>query len=85
MLTQKIEIRAKDGLHVRPVSDLVKLVKELDSEVTLSNGVKSVKASSMLGVLSLGLKCGAEVEISVTGGDEEGNLAKVTDYILSIQ
>ena len=63
---------------------MVKLAKSLDSKVTLATEVKSVSATSMLGILSLGLKSGAEITVSAEGGNEEANLAAVVDFIAAI-
>jgi phosphotransferase system HPr-like phosphotransfer protein len=35
----------------------------------------------MLSLLSLGLKCGTEVTVTVDGGDEEAALSVVADFI----
>ncbi|MCQ2140717.1 MAG: HPr family phosphocarrier protein [Bacteroidales bacterium] len=85
MTSKNIVITAPNGLHARPVGELVKLVKSFaDSAVTLSTPVKTVKASSMLSILSLGLKQGSEVEVKVEGGDEAQVLEAVSSFISSI-
>ena len=38
----------------------------------------------MLGVLSLGLKSGAEIVVTADGGSEEANLNAVVDFIANI-
>jgi phosphotransferase system HPr-like phosphotransfer protein len=38
----------------------------------------------MLGVLSLGLKSGAEITITAEGGDEAANASAVVDFIANI-
>ena len=51
----------------------------------LSNGVKTVAATSMLGVLSLGLKSGSEVHLTSEGGSEAANLEAVAQFIAQIK
>lgn len=82
MKTTKVTISAAEGLHARPAGEFVKLVKGLaPSKVTIGTDVKTVNAASMLSLLSLGLKCGTEVTLTVDGGDEEAALAAVTEFI----
>lgn len=82
MLTENIIINAESGLHARPAGELVKLVKGFTgSRITLSTPAKSVNAASMLSLLSLGLKKGTEVTVSVEGGDEEGALKSVIEFL----
>lgn len=82
MLTGKATVNAAMGLHARPASELVKMVKGFaPSKVTLSNGVKTVNAASMLSLLSLGLKNGTEVEVTVDGGDEASVLSEICSFI----
>lgn len=86
MKSEKITITAPNGLHARPVGDLVKLVKSFpDSAVTLATPARTVKAASMLSVMSLGLKQGSEVEVAVEGGDEAAVLAAVVQFINSVK
>lgn len=85
MMTKSIVLTAPNGLHARPVGELVKLAKTLDGKVMLSNGVKTVAATSMLGVLSLGLKSGSEVYLTSEGGSEAANLEAVAQFIAQIK
>ncbi len=85
MVSAKTVIQAPTGLHARPAGELVALVKSFEgSSVKLTAGGRSVNAASMLSVLSLGLKCGAEVEISVDGGREDEALAAVKSFLESL-
>lgn len=85
MMTKSIVLTAPNGLHARPVGELVKLAKTLDGKVMLSNGIKTVAATSMLGVLSLGLKSGSEVHLTSEGGSEAANLEAVAQFIAQIK
>jgi len=86
MVTGKVILTAPTGLHARPAGDLVKLVKGFtDSAVKISVPGRSVNAASMLSLLSLGIKCGTELEISVEGGDEQHVLDAVRDFIASVK
>ena len=58
------------GLHARPAGLLVKEVKPMTSVVTLSARGKSADAKKIIAVLSLGVKKGEEVTVSVEGENE---------------
>ncbi|MBQ9138064.1 MAG: HPr family phosphocarrier protein [Alistipes sp.] len=85
MVTKTVVLTAPNGMHARPAGELVKLAKALDGKVTLATAVKSVSAASMLGILSLGLKSGAEITVTAEGGNESENLATVVDFIANIK
>lgn len=85
MTTEKVVVTAPNGLHARPVGEIVKTAKSFpDSVVTVTSGEKTVKATSMLSILSLGLKKGAEVEIRADGGDEDEAVKAIVNLIQSI-
>lgn len=82
MLTGTAVISAAQGLHARPAGELVKLAKSFTgSRITLGTDVKSVNAASMLSLLSLGLKCGTTVNVSVEGGDEAAALGAIIEFL----
>lgn len=58
------------GLHARPAGLLVKEVKSMTSAVTLRAKGKSADAKKIIAVLSLGVKKGEEVEVSIEGENE---------------
>ena len=85
MVSAKAIITAPTGLHARPAGDVVNLVKSFDgSVVKIATPARCVNAASMLSLLSLGLKNGTEVEISVEGGREQEALAAVKSFIDSL-
>jgi len=85
MTTEKVVVAAPNGLHARPVGEIVKTAKSFpDSVVTITSGEKTVKATSMLSILSLGLKKGAEVEIRADGGDEAEAVKAIVNLIQSV-
>lgn len=59
------------GIHARPAGLLVKKASEFQSEIKISKGEKSADAKKIFGIMSLAVKCGDEVKISVCGDDED--------------
>ncbi|MBR0394134.1 MAG: HPr family phosphocarrier protein [Alistipes sp.] len=85
MLSQKVVLTAPNRMHARPAGDLVKLVKSLDGKILFATAAKEVSASSILALLSLGLKCGTEFEVRAEGGSEQENLQSVISFIENIK
>lgn len=59
------------GIHARPAGILVKEVKKYGSKVTISSGAKTSDASKLMAIMSMGIKKGTEVTVSVEGDDED--------------
>ena len=59
------------GIHARPAGMLVKEVKNFQSKVTLEKDGKTVDASRLMAVMSMGVKKDQTVTVTVEGDDEE--------------
>ena len=85
MTTESITIEAPNGLHARPVTELVRLVKSFaGTKVTMATAAREVRADSMLSILSLGLKKGTEVKVSADGPQEEKAVKAIVESIRSV-
>ena len=70
MITNDYIILAPQGMHARPATVLIKLVKNYKSAVSLRKDAKTIKLNSMLNILSLTIKGGETVTVLVEGEDE---------------
>ena len=70
MITTNHIILAPQGLHARPVTTLIRLAKGFKSNISLQKGDKTVKLNSMLNILSLTIKGGETITITIDGEDE---------------
>ncbi len=70
MTTFEHTIKDKLGIHARPAGMLVKVAKEYSSDITISKGDKKAGATKLMALMSLGIKCGDTIEVTVTGEDE---------------
>lgn len=68
------------GLHARPAGLLVKEVKKYASLVTVKKGEKSSDAKKLMMLMGLGVKCGDEITVEVTGADEETAAAELETF-----
>ena len=75
---KKFEYTIKDelGIHARPAGMLLKEVKKYDSTITITrtDDGRSADATRLMAVMSLAVKRGQTVEVSVEGGDEDASL-----------
>ena len=84
MVKQKVKVVSRSGLHARPADTLTKLANGFQSKVEILCGnSKTVNAKSILSVLAAGIYCGAEIEVSCDGEDEEQALAEIIAAIES--
>ncbi len=81
MVSEIITIKAKTGLHARPASQLVALMKGTSSTFVIRSGSKSARGNSIIGILALGLKYGSEAVIEATGEDENEALQSVIRFM----
>ena len=68
------------GLHARPAGLLVKEVKKYASMVTVKKGEKASDAKKLMMLMGLGVKCGDEITVEVTGADEETAAAELEAF-----
>jgi phosphocarrier protein HPr len=59
------------GLHLRPCSAIVTVVRRHRADVTVQKGNQSADATSILDLLSLAAPPGTELVLSATGADAD--------------
>lgn len=86
MTTKTIEITNETGLHTRPGNEFVSLAKTFDSKIEVENEAgKKVKGTSLLKLLSLGIKKGTKVTIYADGSDEAEACEKLSDLLANLK
>lgn len=76
-LTQDFIVLNANGLHTRPASVLVKLVKGFKSQITVANldgNNKKVSATSLMKIVAIGAKKGSHLRFTATGEDAQDAL-----------
>ena len=63
------------GIHARPAGILVKEAKKYASTIT-----KKADATRLMALMGLGVKCGEEVTVEVSGDDEETVCAELEAF-----
>ncbi len=74
-------ITADTGLHARPATLLVNKASQYSSEIYLKKKKKSVNLKSIMGVMSLGIPQGAEIQVVTEGNDEEDAINGIVEII----
>jgi len=80
MIEKDYLITAAEGLHARPATNLIRLVKKYKSAASLKRGNKTVRLNSMLNILSMALKGGDTITIIVEGEDEAAAAADIDTF-----
>ena len=79
---QKFTYVIKDelGIHARPAGLLVKEAKNFTSTITLEANGKKGAAKGLMGVMSMAVKQGNEVTVTVEGDDEVAAAAAMKKF-----
>ncbi len=83
MVSEKIIIKNKSGIHARPAGELARVTKNCKSETFLIHGDKIVNLKSVLNVMAAAIHVGTEVIIQCDGENEAEDLNKILDAINS--
>jgi len=83
MPSTRIVIRTGVGLHARPAAELVREAKKHACSVTLEYQGRTADAKSILQVLALGVKDGAEVTVRTEGEGDESAVASIERLLSS--
>lgn len=71
MVSKTIVVQNQVGLHARPATFFIQKSNEFKSSIWIEKETRKVNAKSLLGVLSLGITKGTEIQIIADGVDEE--------------
>ncbi len=81
MVTKTIKIGKPAGLDARPVALFVQIASQFESSIYVGTGNKKVNAKSIMGMMTLDLGPGAQVQVSVDGEDETAAIEKIEEYL----
>lgn len=78
MVSEKVKIDSTLGIHLRPAAAMCNEAVKYSSVIEFSNGTnKTANAKSVISILSAGVKCGDEIEVTASGEDEQEALLAV--------
>ncbi|MCR4776694.1 MAG: HPr family phosphocarrier protein [Saccharofermentans sp.] len=71
MVKEKIVFDCEDSLQMKTVAVLIQKASQYRSTIYLIRSGRRANAKSLLGVMSLGIENGAEIEIEANGDDAQ--------------
>lgn len=83
MITKKMTIKIPTGLEARPVALLVQVASRYESSIYIECEEMKVNAKSIMGMMSLGLAAGEEVNVIANGSDEQEAIEDIEKYLSS--
>lgn len=81
MITKKITVLNKLGIHARPAAQFVRVASRFKSDVTVEKDDESVDGKSIMGLMMLAVGCGAEITVHAEGVDEEEAIAALQELV----
>ena len=86
MKSKTVEIVNETGLHTRPGNEFVSLAKTFSSQISVENeaGVK-VNGTSLLKLLSLGIKKESKITVYADGEDENEAVDKLSSLLENLK
>lgn len=77
----KYTVKDPAGIHARPAGNLVKLVRESGSEVSIEKNGQMANLKKLFTVMALGIKQGDTITIRVSGDDEKTLSEKLKTFL----
>lgn len=69
------------GIHARPAGMLVKEAAQFKSSIKIAGPKKEVDAKRIMGVMSMGVKKGETVKLTINGPDEDAAAAALEKFL----
>ena len=81
MKTVQYTITDELGIHARPAGMLVKEAAQFKSSIKIAGPKKEVDAKRIMGVMSMGVKKGDTVKLTIEGADEAEAAAALQKFL----
>jgi len=81
MIKKKLVIKNKLGLHARAAVKFVNLANRFASSIKIVKDGSEVDGKSVLGILTLAAVQGSEIQLNVSGKDEDMAFLAISDLI----
>lgn len=83
MVVKRVTITNQVGLHARPATFFIQKANEFKCSVYVEKNDRRVNAKSLLGVLSMGITRGTEIDIIADGTDEQQAVDALAELVNS--
>lgn len=83
MITKKLTVQNKLGIHARPAAQFVRAASRFQADVSVEKDDEAVDGKSIMGLMMLAVGWGAEIVVTVDGPDEVEALTALEELINS--
>ncbi|MCI5699758.1 MAG: HPr family phosphocarrier protein [Lachnospiraceae bacterium] len=83
MVSKKVIVVNKQGIHARPAGELAKICKNCKSETVLLVGERVINPKSVLNIMAAAMRCGTEITVQCDGENEKEELEMLVKAIES--
>lgn len=83
MITKKVKVTNKEGMHMRPASIISQNLASFKSEIDIIYLDSAYNAKSIMHLMNAPIKYGSELTICCNGSDEEQALDWLDNFIQS--
>lgn len=81
MIRERVKIINKLGLHARAAAKLVATASNYSCDIEIARDNKKVNGKSIMGVMMLAASQGTDIELFISGEEEENALRELTNLI----
>ncbi len=81
MVSKNIVIEWAEGIEMKSIALLIQKASEFSSTIHISKEDRKANAKSLLGMMSLGIEDGAELEIKAEGPDAEEAVEALANFL----
>lgn len=81
MITKKLTIKNKLGIHARPAAQFVRVASRFQADVSVEKDDEAVDGKSIMGLMMLAVGWGAEITVTADGPDEADTMAALEELI----
>lgn len=81
MIEKNVEVNISEN-GARPIAKLVQIASQYQSKVSIKQDSKTVNAKSIMGMMTVGLSNGQNIDIEVEGEDENDAMKSIEQYLI---
>ena len=81
MITRNIDIKLESEAGARPIAMLVQVASKYKSKINIQQADRTVNAKRIMGMMTLGLVPGQQVEVLVDGEDETQAMENIEEFL----
>lgn len=83
MVSERVVVTNKSGIHARPASELAAVAKYCESDVVIIAGERVVNPKSILNLMAATIRKGTEITVQCDGETEVADLQRIIEAIKS--